>query len=180
MNTQQTAIILHVLRSVWPNTEINANTVKAYQWALEDLTYAEGERAAKTWMRTGKFFPKPAELREIIGNETAGMDEIAESAWSEVQREVRRVGFNRPSVFSGGKFQESPIATFSSDLIRQTVDSLTWRLICTTDEPEKLRDQFLWTYKALRKRDVSRIQRGTISAGETLPANVSAMKEIAS
>lgn len=180
MNTQQTAIILHVLRSVWPNTEITANTVKAYQWAMEDLTYAEGERAAKTWMRTGKFFPKPSELREIIGNETAGMDEIAESAWSEVQREVRRVGFNRPPVFSGGAFLESPIATFSSDLVRETVDSLTWRLICTTDEPEKLRDQFLWTYKALRKRDVSRVQRGTISTGDMLPANVSAMKEIAS
>jgi len=180
MNKQETAVLLRILRAVWPNTEIGADTVIAYEWALEDLTYAEGERAAKTWMRTGKFFPKPSELREIIGNETAGMDEIAESAWSEVQREVRRVGFNRPSVFSGGKFQESPTVTFSSDLIRQTVDSLTWRLICTTDEPEKLRDQFLWTYKALRKRDVSRIQRGTISTGETLPANVSAMKEIAS
>lgn len=180
MNTQETGVLLRILRSVWPNTEIGKDTVTAYQWALEDLTYAEGERAAKTWMRTGKFFPKPSELREIIGNEASGGDEIAESAWTEVLREVRRVGFNRPPEFSGGKFRESPTATFSSDLIKQTVDSLTWRLICISDEPEKIRDQFLWTYKALRKRDVSKVQRGTITTGDALPTNVTTMKEIAS
>lgn len=179
MNKQETLVILRILRSVWVNTEINPDTVTAYQWALEDLTYADGERAAKTWMRTGKFFPKPSELREIIGNDAVGADDLAETAWIEVMAQVRRCGVRRTQTFTNGKFYESPAPEFSSELTRKTVESLGWETVCLGKQVEARKD-FIFAYRAIRERNVSQIQRGTIATGDALPANVSALKELAS
>lgn len=178
MNKQETIVLLRILRSVWPNTEINADTVTAYQWALEDLTMADGERAAKTWMRTGKFFPKPAELREIVGRAAVDSEQIAETAWIEVMAQIRRCGATKTRTFSGGQFRDSPDPEFSTDLIRRVVESIGWRNLCL--EPQsKMRTDFIFAYRNLFNAAVSTIQRGDIETTTALPANVSAIKEIA-
>jgi hypothetical protein len=168
VNTQETAVMLRVLRSVWPNTEINADTVKAYEWALEDISAADGERAVRTWMRTGKFFPKPAELRELVSRAVLGPDELAEAAWVEVQREIRRVGFNRLPVYRGGRMLERPARRFSSPLIAQAVDSVGWDVLCMSEQPAEVRKQFIFTFRALHQRDISALQRGDLDQATAL------------
>lgn len=66
MNTQETAAVLRILRTVWPKTPLTDDTIRAYQWAFEDLPYELVEDAAKQWLRDGTFFPKPSELLEIV------------------------------------------------------------------------------------------------------------------
>jgi len=178
VNTQEIAVLLRVLRSVWPKTELNPDTVQAYEWALDDVPFHDGERAVKVWIRTGKFFPKPAELREIVSKAALGENEIAESAWVEVQREIKRVGFNRPRIFTGGRFLEPPTRAFSSPLIEQAVASVGWDILCTADDVSKVREQFLWTYRAIRQRDLATFQRGEIEQGMALPGGAP-VKEIA-
>jgi hypothetical protein len=74
-----------MLASVWSGETIDADKIAAYTWALDDVTYAAVEAAAKVHLRRGKFFPKPAELLEIIAAET--VPEIGPGeAWAEVQR----------------------------------------------------------------------------------------------
>lgn len=178
MNTQEIAVLLRVLRSVWPNTEINADTVKAYEWALEDISVSDGERSVREWMRTGKFFPKPSELREIVSRAALGVDELAETAWVEVQREIKRVGFNRLPIYSGGKVLERPSRRFSTPLIAQAVESVGWGVLCTSEHPADVRKQFIYTFRALHQRDVSVLQRGDVHQVAALQDG-SAVKEIA-
>jgi len=179
VNSQEVAILLRVLRAEWPNTPIGADKVQAWQWALEGIAFSHGERAVKAWLRVGKpYFPHPSELLEIVSNDELGADETAEAAWVEVQREIRRVGFNRPPTFMGGRFLEPPQRRFSSVLIAQAVDSVGWDVLCTTDDTAQIRDQFLWTYKALRKRDLLSYQRGNLDASTALPDG-NAPKELA-
>ena len=172
MNRTETIRLLAVLRAVWEDKKITEDTITGYQWALEDMSYEDAETAAKAWIRTGNFFPRPAELRRIMANDSANPSEIAETAWTEVLKEARRVGYNRPPTFHAGRFLESPKPTFSSELIRQAVESVGWSRICTGNIDE-VRKDFIFGYRNIRERAVSQVQRGdvgTVTALPTVPA----------
>lgn len=149
MNKQETAIVLRILRTVWPNEQISEDRITAYQWAFEDLEYKTVEDAVKRWMKTGKFFPKPAEILDIIGTEQVGSDLIPETAWAEVMKEASRKGLN-------GRRE------FSHPLIEQAVESVGWYEICMTDYSKHptLRAQFREALKALQAREIQKVQLG--------------------
>lgn len=161
MNQKETAAILRILRTVWPNEQITPDRITAYQWAFEDLEYLQVEDACKRWMKTGKFFPKPAELLEIIAVETVAPDILPETAWAEVLKQAGRVGLN-------GTPQ------FSSPLIAKAVEAVTWLAICTTDfkDHATLRAQFRDALKAVKAQAIQKQQVGTRRDSLTpLPVN---------
>lgn len=63
---------------------------KTYWLVLSDLTIDQFKAACVTAMRTLKWFPKPAELLELANG---SIDDQAEKAWLEADREVQRVGY---------------------------------------------------------------------------------------
>jgi hypothetical protein len=68
---------------------------EAYFLALADLPIEQIERGAALALKESKFFPRAAELRELLlGSAT---DE-AELAWMQLLQEVRRVGYYRTPV----------------------------------------------------------------------------------
>lgn len=72
------------------NEPVSDVRAEAYFDALQDVDLARVSVAVRLALRVCKFFPKPVELRELIaGNQ----DDNAETAWSELIREVRRVGY---------------------------------------------------------------------------------------
>lgn len=162
MNKQETAIILRILRSNWPNEKVNEDTVTIWTWAFEDVPYSVVEDAMKRYVKTGKFFPKPAELLEIIGVQNVAPNLIPEAAWAEVLKEARRVGVNRLPLYQGGKIIPPPEREFSHPAIDQAVQSVGWRAICLTPEEERsyLRDAFVKALKALITRDIRNVQTG--------------------
>ncbi len=163
----------------YPRTDIQPATIKAYVSSLSDLPMAAVLPALERCAKTIRFFPSVAEIREEIGAAANNPEHIAETAWVEVERQIRICGAVKTRIMAGGVWHESPDPEFSTDLIRRVVESIGWRNICL--EPQsKMRTDFIFAYRNLFTAAVSRIQRGTISTGETLPANVSAMKEIAS
>jgi hypothetical protein len=91
---------------------------EAYFAALSDFTVSQVNLAVMQAIRTLKFFPKPSELRELIAG-TPG--DGADSAWSEVLDQVRRVGY-----------MGSP--AFTDERILRTVNELwgSWRRLCET------------------------------------------------
>jgi len=144
------------LRLAFPQREVEVDTLGLYGRHLADLPEAEVVDAIYRLIRTAKFFPTVAEIREatVTGGATEG---LAEAAWAEVLREVARVGWNRGPVFSGGRFHDPDQPRFTSPVTEAAVESLSWRLICLGEQAE-VRNQFLWTWRNLATGLVKRSQ----------------------
>lgn len=169
MNTQEARRLLDILRMVWPEANVNDNLTLAWTWAFDDVPYELAEDAAKRWIKTGKFFPKPAELLKTISIQTVAADLVPEACWAEVQREARRVGVNRLPVFHNGRFEAVEQPVFSHPLIAEAVAAVTWELICTGDNSDgKISQQFFWALKRLMEQAIERRQTGDDRV--TLPA----------
>ena len=65
-------------------------TVRAYTIGLEGLSPEQVERATGIALRSCKFMPSPAEIRELSGE--AKSADRAEIAWAVFERNVRLVG----------------------------------------------------------------------------------------
>lgn len=176
MTTLKAALL--ELRLAFPQREVPVETMALYARQLADIDEASVVDAVFRLIRTAKFFPTVAEIREsaVAGGPTEG---LAESAWAEVQREVRRVGFNQGQhlrVFRGGEFVEPEAPRFSSPVTTAAVESMTWRLICHGEQGE-VRSQFLWTWKNLA---AGMVKRGQVTDGGTmaLPGAASVLKRI--
>lgn len=68
MNKKETAQILAILRTAYPNTKIeNAGAMtEAWYMCLGDFSAESVMKAAKLHMNTSKFFPTPAEIRDKL------------------------------------------------------------------------------------------------------------------
>lgn len=64
--------------------------MELYWRALSDLSFESVRHAADIHVRTQKFFPRPAELREAVDGRT---EDHAEVAWAAVQALVRKHGY---------------------------------------------------------------------------------------
>lgn len=83
------ARVLAVLGETF-NEPVSDLRAEGYYEGLKDLDIAAVEAGAMLALKTAKFFPRPAELREFaLGN----ADDAAEIAWAELLAEVRRVGY---------------------------------------------------------------------------------------
>ena len=85
MNIKTLAAELSVLGLIF-GKEVNKDLAKAYFNVLSDFTDYQMIAASSKWQKTGKFFPKPAELIEmIVGTEKqSGAD-----AWALVLKGLR-------------------------------------------------------------------------------------------
>lgn len=121
---------------------------------------------------TSRFLPTIAEIKESAVLGPLGQ-QLADEAWVEVRREARRVGYNRPPVFSGGRFLPADVPEFSSPVIAAAAYAVGWELICTGDDSRGfIRDQFLKAFKALSERETRAKQAGVVPLGaEALPRN---------
>lgn len=91
---RQFAELLFTLGEVM-NEPVSPVRAEMYCRLLEDLPFADVRHAVHQYALSARFFPKPADLRDIaLGN----VDERADLAFAYVQREVRRVGWmGKPS-----------------------------------------------------------------------------------
>lgn len=62
---------------------VDAMTIEAFRGALADLDMDEVIAAGEQWVRTGRKFPVPVELRELTGG---SREAEAQEAWEEVLR----------------------------------------------------------------------------------------------
>jgi len=174
MTRDDTIKLLLILRTIWPEIKADDPTITGWEWAFEGVPYALAELAAKRYIRTGTFPPKPAELLKLISVQQVAPGLLPEAAWSEVMEQVQRCGYNRPPVFHDGRFLHAPQRQFSSPLIARAVDSIGWAEICTSEKPEIVRAQFIKALTAVMGRAVTRVQTGDAPA---LAAGVAALPE---
>lgn len=82
------AKILAVFSSVF-NEPVDDLKAEGYFVALKDLPLDAVREAAHAAIKTEKFFPRPARLRELV---TGNPDEQAEAAWATLTQQIRREG----------------------------------------------------------------------------------------
>lgn len=142
MTIAETARLIAILKMAWPAHPIEAEQGAAvYHRALADIPFDLAERAIDEWLRTGKFFPAPSEIRELALRAGVGLP-AAEIAWQEAQRVI------------GGYRPGDPAPLWSSRVLEETVNAVGWSAIkaCEADNLGTLRAQFRDTYNALLKR----------------------------
>jgi hypothetical protein len=175
MSTDETIALLRILRVGWPDIQIEDDTIRFWMWAFESVSYAAAEDAAKRYIRTGKFPPKPADLLELAATAAVAPGLIPEEAWAEVRAEARRVGFNRPPTFHNGAFtRDEP--RFSSPLIERAVAAVGWETVCTGDNSRGfVRDAFVKALAAIARHEVKAAQTGDRVDLDSLPEGVTAI-----
>lgn len=130
------------MRAAFPRVEIPEETARLYAVSLLDVDREAATRAvSKLVVNSGRFFPTIAELREQIADAAGAGVPDADRAWGEVMRAVSKFGAYR-----------SPV--FSHPAIAATVESLTWREICASDNVPALRAHFGKAYEAAKKRAI--------------------------
>ena len=85
--------------------------INAYWRALDDLSIEELAQAADRAIRSCRFFPKPAELRELIQGTP---DDQAQNAWLRFWRAAERIGAYASVKFEDTGLCEAILRTFGS------------------------------------------------------------------
>lgn len=121
---------------------------EAYFDALCEFGIEQVNDAARLAIRQCRFFPRPVELREFIIGTAEGH---ADTAWAELVREIRRVGYIGTPDFSDERTLRAICETWGS-----------WRRLCETlpgEGPELIGwiKQFKAAFQSLEKRDTSRL-----------------------
>lgn len=140
MTRDEVAKLLAMLHVAWPNAPSAdaAAQVRAYHLALADVPYPAGEAAVAAWLKTGRFFPAPAELRELAA-QALGVAPAVDQAWAEVATAIRSIGsYGQPR--------------FSHPLIAEVVHRIGWRALCASETPAADREWFGRLYQAYRTR----------------------------
>lgn len=83
------ARIMNILGAVFVE-EITDAKIEAYYVILQDLPIVDLEVAAQYILRHSKWFPKPAELAQIVDDEA---ELVSANAFSEMKRQVGREGW---------------------------------------------------------------------------------------
>lgn len=159
MNRNEAAKLVAILSAAYPAAQIRPETDIAYHLALSDIPYPVAEQAVAILLRTSKFMPTAAEIREVLA-EAATSIAPWESAWDEVADVVHRHGYylfrHRTSSRHGDW------TGWSSDLIEAAVNHVGYDNLCMTplDKLPTLRAQFRDYYQAEAARRKQAVQIG--------------------
>jgi hypothetical protein len=122
------------------DVEATPERVRAYWLSLSDLPTNDVLRAFSKAMNSLKFFPKPAEIRELAGG---SHQDAALSAWSELCERIDSDGAYRSVLFSDGVLNAALRACGG------------WQYACglSTGEFESFfRQRFISTYTSFREQ----------------------------
>lgn len=150
---------LQDMADAFPRDGITANTFRVYLRRLTRFPEPAVLAAIEQSIDTCRFFPTIGELTDIIAQHANGADDLAETAWMDVQAEIRRVGYQPFRTLRNGVWHDPEQPHFENSRTREAVESIGWKVLCTGDVDE-MRKNFIFTYRNLRKRDTNRVQRG--------------------
>ena len=153
MNKRETAEMLAYLCSAFPQVVIRKENAEMYHRFLQDLEFADVQKALDVLIFESKWFPSVAQIREAVGTVSGEFGPPLGVAWAEVLKQVSSVGhYGKPD--------------FSHSAIREAVDKIGWRGVCM-GEVDSVRIQFSQVYKRRNKQlpEIGRAVAGELSEG---------------
>jgi hypothetical protein len=127
--TRTLSLSIASLRAAFPNANLPAETVAIYEAALADLDPADVERAVVARIKTSRFFPTVAEIREQVAETNLALPGPIE-AWNQA--------------CDSDPGERAPLVT---EALRSIGGSWAVR---TSENPIAIRAQFLKFYGELR------------------------------
>jgi hypothetical protein len=109
---------LNVLRHYYAHDgqpyALNDAQLAVYLDGLRPFGPAELESAARTWMRTARWFPKLCDLLTLLAGPQVSPEAAAHLAWTTFERSLRRAGAYRGATFVDGAIGETARQVFGS------------------------------------------------------------------
>jgi len=156
MNRNEAAKLVAILSAAYPQAQTRPEMAAAYFMALSDVPYPAAERAVAVLMRTSKFLPTAAEIREVLTDAVTGI-EPWEAAWDELMQTVKQYGsylhMPRNAESWGG---------WSDDLVEMAVRHVGYENVCGADQEDlpTIRAQFRNAYQTEAGRRKKIVQTG--------------------
>ncbi len=119
--------------------DVPQSLMDLYWETLSDLTDDQFEKACQTAARKLKFFPRPAELLEMIQDD---QEALALTVWEKLNRAIREYGQYRSIEF------DDPAISATVESLGGWVAACLWR----TDDLPHRRREFLATYQVMSQR----------------------------
>lgn len=139
--TRQDAIDLVImLESAYPRQILEEKSIETYVGFIQDLDHEVVKRVIANHIRSSKWFPTIAEIRELAA-EMAHNLPSSEMAMETVRNAVR-----------GNDYQ----AILRDDLLRQAVATVGWDKLMYSEYSQPLYKQIGDAYDNLRKRQIRR------------------------
>jgi hypothetical protein len=133
---------------VWSNEEISDDKITVYHLIFERFPAETVKDAAIRYMTVGKFFPRPADLLELIAGDV--LPEISHGeAWAMVQKQINRHGAN-----NGDR------AVFDHPAVAEAVAAVGWKRLCL-EETRYIIGEFNKALDATQDRQRRGVQDGT-------------------
>lgn len=150
MTSQEASALVASLKAAFPDANIPAETVVMYAAALEDLDFQAGQAAVGALIRSTRWFPKIAEIREAAAEQTLGVPSPA-SAWE------------RLTEYTDHRREHATL----TDLERRALQAVggTWA-VRTSESPTVLRSQFMKVYEELRRDAIRQEMHGPYALPE--------------
>lgn len=153
MNISETAALLSVIKTAYPNSRFDANEQTLLLWheMLADIPAEIATLAVKSMVATLKFPPSIADVREAVSRnerELRGYMTAGE-AWDAVRRAISNYGYYQPE-----KARES----LGERLWKAVGMAGGWTLLCTTDEVTTVSAQFERRYNAMVEQETYHMQ----------------------
>jgi hypothetical protein len=146
MTRSEVQQLVAMMAATWTRPPVLAETVHAYCFALADLEHEAAKAAVLDLMRTSRFFPTIAEIRERATKTRLSLP-TPEEAWGIVRRAIGRHGNYRAPVFD-------------CEEIQQAVEAIGWRDLCVGDNPAANRARWLDAYRGFVERRVDAEKTG--------------------
>lgn len=128
MNLTEAAKLVAILKGVYLREQFTEESPQAFLWLLGDLPFQAVIDAAQIHGRRSKWCPTPAELRDIIAEQTVPETTPGE-AWALVKKQMARYGLAR---YGEWEFDDPAIA--------DAVKAAGVSHLCTSEEQYARRD----------------------------------------
>lgn len=117
MKRSEAAELVALLVGAYPRGGVTEATCAVYESQLTDLTYEAASAAVGKLLRSSKFLPSIAEIREAVAQLALGDVRPGADAWGDVLHAIRKVGsYGNPR--------------FADPIVEQCVRALGWRNLC--------------------------------------------------
>jgi len=151
--------------------DVDAAVLDIYVEDLADLPTEQVAQAIRELRKSVVFFPAIGEIRNRVVQIIAGAILVdPEACWSEVLREIKRVGTaGTVTYFMDGEMR-TITRQFSSPMIERAVQQIGWSEICgaQVEKMGTIRAQFREAIKAIQRREIDAIVSGRATDNATL------------
>lgn len=158
MTQTEVSKLVAVLAAHYPTAKLSRDNLMAYERALADLDYQLAQSAVERIVRTSRFFPSIAEIREACTLKTTGPTRTGVEAYAELMLAVRR---------HGRTYGEEEAPKFKDPIIAKCLGIWgSWNSLCNSPTDDAAgRARFVELYDSLAKS-----QRQDVVAGRALSA----------